>query len=59
MPINPNVAGTPMMGFSSPSEFYVGFAGSGTYVLQGLGWPLEIFRPSTRLIRKRRVAVRS
>jgi hypothetical protein len=40
MPINPNLSGTPIMGFSSPSEFYIGWTGSGTYQMRGLGWSM-------------------
>lgn len=41
MPINPNLSGTPIMGFSSPSEFFIGWTGSGTYQMRGLGWSME------------------
>jgi hypothetical protein len=40
MPINPNLSGTPIMGFSSPSVFYIGWTGSGTYQIRGLDWSM-------------------
>lgn len=47
MPLPSNITGTPMIGFSDPSTFFIGFSGSGTYPLSGLGWSMvetPIFR---------------
>jgi hypothetical protein len=40
MPVPSNISGTPIMGFSSPTEFFIGYTGSGMYQLRGLGWSM-------------------
>jgi hypothetical protein len=40
MPIPSTQEGTPILGFSSPTEFFVGWTDSGVYQLQGLGWSM-------------------
>lgn len=40
MPTPAAISGTPILGFSSPTDFFVGFTGSGTYPIRGLGWSM-------------------
>lgn len=40
MPIPASITGTPILGFSSPEEFFVGYTGSGVYTIAGLGWSM-------------------
>lgn len=40
MPIPASFTGTPVLGFSSPTSFYVGIGGS-TYPIRGLGWSVK------------------
>jgi hypothetical protein len=40
MPVPSNISGTPILGFSSPTEFFIGYTGSGTYQMAGLGWSM-------------------
>jgi hypothetical protein len=38
MPIPTDISGTPVIGFSDAKTFFIGYTGSGTYPLRGLGW---------------------
>jgi len=41
MPIPSNITGTPMIGFSDPKTFFVGYSPSFLYQLPGLTWSME------------------
>jgi hypothetical protein len=40
MPVPANISGIGIIGFSSPSSFFIGYTGSGTMPLAGLGWSM-------------------
>jgi hypothetical protein len=40
MPVPSAISGTPILGFSDARTFFVGYKGSGTYPLRGLGWSM-------------------
>lgn len=41
MPIPANITGQPMLGFSDPKTFFVGYSPSFLYPINGLGWSMD------------------
>ena len=40
MPVPTTITGTPILGFSDPETFFIGYTESGTYPMRGLGWDM-------------------